>query len=181
MTFPLLLVLAAATAEEIPLPFERAVVHSATEPGGQGVFARLARDVVVVAAPPMDKRALAVAYALGAAPEPSEFVFPKFRAGEKVCALSVGPLLDSPDKVTVRSFTQRGEELELLIEHTQVRLEGAQLRRNITSRPMVEVPISLPAGTYRLSVIWKAVPRMPDGKPLDVADVTHVCKFTVGP
>lgn len=176
---PVLFLLLALADEGESLPIEKAVVHTASEPGGQGVFARLSRDVVVVASPPADKRALAVAYALGAAPEPSEFVFPKFRSRDKICALTVGPLLDSPDQVTVKSLTRRGEELELLIEHTQVRAEGAQLRRNIIKRPMVEAPISVPAGTYRMTVIWKPIPTREADKPFALEPVKHVSKFTI--
>ena len=76
---------------------------------------------------------------------------------------------------------RRGDRLELEILHTAVRLQGAQLRRNIIWRPMVEVPLELPPGRYQLEVTWRAVAALPNGKPLDAPPITRSVRFVVLP
>ena len=58
-----------------------------------------------------------------------------------------------------------------------MRPQGARLRRNIRWRPMVQVPLALPAGRYTLEVVWRAVDAVPDGKPLDAPALTQTLRF----
>ena len=90
-------------------------------------------------------------------------------------------MLDGPDKVRPARLARRGTQIELEILYTAVRLQGASLRRNICWRPLVQVPLQLPAGCYRLKVVWRAVAELPDGKPLEVPSRTAVTAFEVLP
>lgn len=107
-----------------------------------------------------------------------------FPVGLSLAVLSLGPVLDSPDQFTAESFTRKGDTLTLNIVYTNVRLRGAQLRRNICWRPIMAVPLNIPAneaGKLKLVVTWTALESIPDGKPLhEVKPRTDELLFEIG-
>lgn len=74
--------------------------------------------------------------------------------------VSVGPELDSPDKVHIKRLVRRGDAIELEIVHTK----ADAVDRNVPWRPLVEVPLTLPEGKYTVTVTWRAVKSIPDGE-----------------
>jgi RNA polymerase sigma factor (sigma-70 family) len=102
-----------------------------------------------------------------------------FKAPASLYILAKGPQLDSPDEAAVARFTRRGGRLELEIRYTSAVLAGKELLRNVPWRPLAEVSVALPAGRYDLTVTWRAVQSLPDGKPYDVKPTVHTVAFTV--
>jgi hypothetical protein len=156
------------------MPLDRAKVHRPAKVADRRAFQRLGEAVVVVTAPPKQMATLAEAFARAQSDKA-----PAFRVKPPVAVLATGPELDSPDRVEPRRLALKGQELALEIAHTAVRTQDVQLRRNIRWRPMVEVPLDLPTGSYTLEVTWRAVDRVPDGKPLEAPPVTRTVRFEV--
>ena len=101
-----------------------------------------------------------------------------FAAGTKLVVLSTGPLLDGPDQIAVHPMLRHGNQLDLEIAHTQVRLQDAPMLRNVTWRPIVEVALpELPAGRYQLLVRWQPLASLPDGTPLSSTGTIQALSF----
>ncbi|MHC4718415.1 MAG: hypothetical protein ACYS5V_15690 [Planctomycetota bacterium] len=158
------------------MPLDRARVHRPAKSADRRAFQRLGEAVVIVTDPPKEMAGLAEAFAKAKSDKA-----PAFRVKPPVAVLATGPGLDSPDRVVPRRLARKGQEVTLEIVHTAVRTQGVRLRRNIRWRPMVEVPLDLPAGSYTLEVAWRAVDRLPDGKPLKTPPVTRTVRFEVLP
>jgi len=163
----LLCALLAVSAEDQPkavkLP-DNALVHRPHRANDRVLFAALAETVAVVADLPQDSPrdlSLLAKKFTEAAGKPAIL-----RQGASLAILSAGPMLDGPDKVLVKSLTQKQDRIELEILHTAVRSQGARLRRNIRWRPLVEIPLQLPAGHYQVMVTWRAVVDLPEGEAL---------------
>ena len=114
-----------AADREMKLPIERAVIHQ--EPGNNQLEA-----TGIVANSWADHRLMGVAFteATALAKEGK----PRVPKGGNLSLLSMGPMLDSPDQVTVKSFVRRGNRLALEVDYTNAVAEGAQLRRNMPNR-----------------------------------------------
>jgi len=158
------------------MPLDDAVVLRPAHVADREAFASLPEAVAVVAAPPGELAELAKTFAKAVADKSG-----LFRGPSPAHALATGPELDGPDKVALRRLVRRGTELELEVVHTAVRAQGAQLRRNIRWRPMVQVPLKLPSGRYELKVTWRALAALPDGKPLETPRLTRSVKFELLP
>jgi len=172
---PLIWLLIASAAEsDAHLPLDGAIVHRPPHVTHREAFGKLPEAVVVVPHAPQDPSALAKAFA-----EAAKAKAQTLPAGKPVVLLATGPWLDGPDKVAPRRLTRRGGKLDLTIVHTAVRRQGAKLRRNIRWRPMVQVPLDLPAGAYTLEVTWRAVDAVPDGKPLEAPALAHTTRFAL--
>ena len=152
-----------------------AVVHRPPHVTHREAFGKLPEAAVVVPRAPRDPLALAKAFAEAAKAKAP----PNLPAGKPVVLLATGPWLDGPDKVAPHRLTRRGGKLALTVVHTAVRRQGAQLRRNIRWRPMVQVPLALPAGAYTLKVTWRALDAVPKGKPLEAPELTQTTRFEV--
>jgi len=94
--------------------------------------------------------------------------------------LTVGPVLDSPDKVLAGEYSRSGKTLTLKITHTNVRKQGLQLRRNFIWRPLVAVPYSPKMSDQEVTVTWTALESLPDGKPLKTEAVVVTCPTRLG-
>jgi RNA polymerase sigma factor (sigma-70 family) len=92
---------------------------------------------------------------------------------------AAGPVLNSPDEAAVVKLTRRGGRLDLEIVYTNALARGEVLKRNIPWRPLAEVPAELPPGRYELTVTWRAVEKLPDGKPHDIKPIVSTVAFTV--
>lgn len=86
--------------------------------------------------------------------------------------LAAGPTLDRPDAVEVHCLTQKDDELVLQVFHTSARLTGTPLRRNVRWRPLVQVPVVLAPGKWKVRIEWTPYSKLPDGKPLGKPSVT---------
>ena len=86
-----------------------------------------------------------------------EYILPPNFEGSIV---SLGPELDSPDKVHIKRLVRRGDAIELEIVHTKADV----VDRNVPWRPLVEAPLTLPEGNYTVTVTWRAVESVPDGE-----------------
>jgi hypothetical protein len=102
-----------------------------------------------------------------------------FSTVEPMFAVSPGPLLDNTDFALVKSFTRRGNDLELTVVHTSARQAGMRLMRNIPWQPVVFAPTDLPAGDYTMKVKWIALETLPDGKPHAKQAEPQGIQFTV--
>jgi len=158
------------------MPLDNAVVHRPTHITKRKVLAGLPEGLVVVTSPAEDVVALAKQFRKAAAAE-----HPVVREGVTLCILAAGPMLDGPDKVQPGKLVRRGSRIELEILHTAVRLRGAQLRRNIIWRPLVQVTLELPAGRYQVEATWLAVAALPDGKRLEAPPRVNSTRFAVLP
>lgn len=92
-------------------------------------------------------------------------------AGQPVTLLSVGPLLDSPDRVEIRSLRCSPGAVEIDIETGASRRQGVQLRRNVRWHPLARLALRLPPGDYAVRVNWRpadplAVPEGQGSPPL---------------
>ena len=174
LLFWLLLVLVSEGPSQTMMPLDRARVHRPAKAADRQAFQRLGEAVVVISDPPKEMARLAEAFARARSDKA-----PVFRVKPPVAVLTTGPELDGPDRVEPRRLARKGQVLALEIAHTAVRTQGVQLRRNIRWRPMVEVPLDLPAGSYTLEVTWRAVDKLPDGKPLEAPPLTRAVRFEV--
>ena len=67
---------------------------------------------------------------------------------EPLTLLSVGPLLDSPDRMEARRVRCTPGLLEVDIDVSASRQQGVQLRRNVGWHPLAMLALSLPAGDF---------------------------------
>ena len=136
---------------------------------------KLPTDIAILEALPEDPDSLLTAYREGFAANQAIHA-----AGQHIYALCAGPLLDQPDRVEPLPLKRIGRDFSLLVMHTQVRLTGAQLRKNIVWRPLIEVrlPGPLDPGRYVIDVVWQARRSLPDGPAL-AAPVTTSRTFEV--
>jgi hypothetical protein len=81
-------------------------------------------------------------------------------AGLKLNLVATGPLLGAADQVAVRRLVRRGQRLEMEVVYTRT----DPVDRDASWRPVVQVPLDLPVGPYRLAVSWRAVEAVPNGK-----------------
>lgn len=170
-----LLVTSAAGGEpEVTMSLEQAAVHRPARVADCDAFDKLPEAVVVLEDAPADLQGLAKAFAAAVAAKAAVV-----RSGCSLYALATGPMLDGPDKVQPRRLVRRGAQVELEVVHTAVRLQGARLRRNIRWRPMVQAPLDLPPGRYRLRVTWRALAMLPNGRPLKAPARTASVSFEI--
>ncbi|HVS37510.1 MAG TPA: sigma-70 family RNA polymerase sigma factor, partial [Gemmataceae bacterium] len=92
--------------------------------------------------------------------------------GPNLAILAVGPVLHSGeaprsgDEAAAVSLKRHGEELHLEMAYAEGRIAG----KAVPWRPLVQVPVDLAPGSYRLTVTWQARKSLPDGEALrDVA------------
>lgn len=137
----------------------------------------LAGGVAVVKGVPQGWSELASAYSLAGQGNGLPL-----RATEKMSIVAVGPYLDGPDRVQLRSLQQKGSELQLEIVYSSARASGATLMRNIVWHPVALVPLSLRPGAYHLIVTWQAVKALPSTAPealRQVKDVVQEASFKI--
>lgn len=169
----ILVLLVAAESPAVELPLDKGVVHHPPFVTHRQAFERLSEAAVVVSKAPDAPLDLAQCFADAAArKEP-------FRGQSPVTLLATGPMLDGPDKVLLRRLVREGDQITLEVAHTAVGTTGAPLRRNISWRPMVQVPLDLPAGRYEMKVVWQPVSAIPDGKNLPIPRVTQSTKLEI--
>jgi hypothetical protein len=103
------------------------------------------------------------------------------KSGQAWSIVAIGPILDSPDQVRVRNGTLKNGMFYIEVVHTNVRAEGATLRRNIPWRPILRLPIpkSLLPGQYEVEVIWQALESLPSGKPLSISHRAGPISFSI--
>ncbi len=162
-------------AEQVMLPNE-AKVHRPVQADDRRAFTALPQTLLVADSPIKDPADLLQRFAGAAASEPDPF-----RAHKPFFILTPGPVLDGPDKVLVRSVVLRESQVHVEIVHTAVRLQDVPLRRNVRWRPVVEVPLKLPAGRFQIKVTWRAVDGLPDGKPLGPPPASSTLEVEVQP
>ncbi|MGE3805087.1 MAG: RNA polymerase sigma factor [Gemmataceae bacterium] len=131
--------------QEVELPINKAMVHRLDEPRELG-------QAAVLSHVPQDPKELAARFA--ACWKTGEATV---EAGEPMSLLCSIGMLNLPDKVRVRRLTRTGNELHLEIDYTNVVQDGVPLLQNIAYVALVEVPVELPARTYRLHVSWTKV------------------------
>jgi hypothetical protein len=170
----LLLAAAQQAQPEVDMSLASAVVHRPLNVADREAFKALAEGVVVLASLPEKPSELAEAFAGAVATGRSA---PNVSLTSHL--LATGPILDGPDRVLPHRLIRRGSQFELEILHTAVRLQDAQLRRNIIWRPLVEVPLSLSPGSYSVRVTWRAVTELPNGEPLESSPRVHSMKFVI--
>jgi len=154
----------------------RAVVHRPSSALERERFNKLKEGIVVVLERPTSLNLLADEYesVLGK----SDNIL-QLSGAKHVTILSVGPLLDSPDKISIRNITCAKGLIELDVVYTKVRTLGVHLRRNIRWRPLVETTFQLKPVNLQVRIIWNAVRSMTDMKPLDVQQIRHEASYIV--
>jgi hypothetical protein len=105
----------------------------------------------------------------------------KFHVAEALSAVSIGPVLDSPDKVELQDFARIDNRLVLRIDYTRIRMTDITLPRNLPWRPMLvaPVPTGLTPGRYEVEAVWRAVSAIPGGHPLPVDDLRQGCHLEI--
>ena len=161
---------------KVVMSLNDAIVHRPARAVDRKRFADLTGVVVVAGALPANLSGLAKMFVQAAAAKPRAF-----RENQTLFVLAAGPMLDGPDKVLPRSLIRRKDRLELEILHTSARLQGVQLRRNIRWRPVVQVPLKLPPGRFRIQVVWRAVAGLPKGKALKAPPKISSAEIEVRP
>ena len=123
---------------------------------GDPVFWDLPEGVAVlpasIAAPAALRDAFLAARALAGEPH--------FARGLGLNAVSLGPVLDGPDHVGLRELSVAHDPLLLHIAYTRVRHSGAELRRNVSWRPLLAVALpatALAPGPHELRAAWQEV------------------------
>lgn len=86
-------------------------------------------------------------------------------ANQPLTLLSVGPLLDSPDRMEARRVRCTPGLLEVDIDVSASRQQGVQLRRNVGWHPLAMLALGLPAGDYLVRVNWHAATPAREGRP----------------
>jgi hypothetical protein len=161
------------------MPVDKAVVFRSGSEEERAATIDLPEEAAVVADAPEALKDKAAAYREAFA----LFLLGKgkatFAAGAHISILAAGPRLDSPDQAAVAKLTRRDDRLDLELVYTSATAMGLLLKRNVTWRPLVQVPVDLPAGTYSLTVTWRAVAALPDGKGLDVMPSVSKYDFVV--
>jgi len=170
----LLLAAAPQSQPEVAMSLENAVVHRPPNVTDRRAFRALEEAVVVLDNPPAAPSALAKAFTKATGAGPS-----KFDVSSPAHLLATGPILDGPDRVLPHPLVRRRNQLDLEVLYTAVRLQDVRLRRNIIWRPMIQVPLQLPPGSYRLKVTWRAVAKLPDGEPLKTPPRVRSVEFAV--
>lgn len=104
---------------------------------------------------------------------------PQLRKTQRLSVVTVGPVLDSPDKVQLRDFTRGDGRLILRIDYTRIRMTGITMPSSLPWRPILvaPVPTGLTRGRYEVEAVWRAVSAIPDGNPLPVADLHETFHF----
>lgn len=104
-----------------------------------------------------------------------------FREPASLSVVSIGPVLDSPDKVQLRNFGRDGTRLSLWIEYTRVRMTDVTLPRSLPWRPLLIVPVSagLASGRHKVEAIWNAVSAIPGGRPLAIDNRHETFHFDI--
>ena len=156
------------------MSLDGAKAHRPAKAADREAFAALGDADVVVSSAPKDMAKLAAAFSEALSGKPAAF-----RVKPPAALLTMGPELDGPDKVKPLRLVRKGHGVTLEIVHTRVREQGVQLRRNIRWRPMVEVPLDLPSGSYTLQVTWRGVESLTEAKPLKGSPVTRTVRFEV--
>jgi RNA polymerase sigma-70 factor (ECF subfamily) len=87
------------------------------------------------------------------------------KAGLNLNVLATGPILQAPDQVAVRSLVRLGGLLELEIAYARSQTKI----KSVSWRPLVQVPVDLPPGSYKLLVTWREVASVPAGKLIKLA------------
>jgi len=105
----------------------------------------------------------------------------QFQQTAALSAVSVGPVLDSPDKVRLRDFARSDRRFDLRIDYTRIRMMDVTLPRSLPWRPILVAPIpaGLTPGRYEVGAVWRALSAIPDGPPLPVADLREGAHFEI--
>jgi len=105
----------------------------------------------------------------------------QFHETAALSAVSVGPVLDSPDKVRLRDFARSDRRFDLRIDYTRIRMMDVTLPRSLPWRPILVAPIpaGLTPGRYEVGAVWRALSAIPDGPPLPVADLREAAHFEI--
>jgi hypothetical protein len=88
------------------------------------------------------------------------------RSEKTLFLLAAGPMLDGPDRVEVHELKTQNEAVTLRVWHTSARASGTKLRQNIQWRPLVQVPIELSPGKWKIVAEWSPRASLPDGKAM---------------
>lgn len=104
-----------------------------------------------------------------------------FAGGSRLQIVSVGPLLDQPDRVTARLLQRVDGEFRLQIEFTRVRREADRpLFKNLVWRPLVQAPLAaLPVGSHRVAVQWRVVDSASGRKLPKLAPLSQSTTFEI--
>src|SRR5262249_53985846 len=145
------------------LPIDQAIVHrmeQKTSDKSSGV-AGVVENPPVLAKLTREEEVKALRHLLYKAVESGDQGNPEVRAGSKLNILAEGPLLCAPDdRVAVQGLVRRPGLLELELFYTRADLSKARGYWH----PMIQIPVDLPPGPYELSVTWRQVDSLPDGK-----------------
>ncbi len=146
-----------------------------------GSFRALPEGAVVLREPPYDRVAITEAYneahALGKKGEVA------IHSGAALSIMSAGPLLPPNTQVVVRHMVRHGQRIELEIVHAPYPIQSEEAPIGENWRPLVVVPLLLPAGTYELKTTWRSFERPPptvrleESKPLDQPPVEYLYTF----
>jgi len=135
-----------------------------------------AATVGVVADAPTSPESLSAALAALSGRSSAEF-----SKTAELKAVSIGPVLDSPDKVQVSQFSRVDRRFILEIDYTRMRMSGVTMPSSLAWRAMVvaPVPAGLSAGHYEIEAVWRAVSAISGGSRLPVADLRQAFRFDI--
>jgi RNA polymerase sigma factor (sigma-70 family) len=157
------------------LPIDQAIVHriEQKESDKYSGAAAIIENPPVLDKPPREE-VKALRHLLNKAVESGDQGNAEVKAGAKLNILAIGPMLYAPDRVAVQGLVRRPGLLELEVFYT--RTDGAKARGYW--HPLIQIPVDLSPGPYELSVIWRQVESLPDGK-LRNQYAVHTFDFTV--
>jgi RNA polymerase sigma factor (sigma-70 family) len=143
------------------LPIDQAIVHRVEQKESD----KYAGAAVVIENPPvLDKppreEVKALRHLLNKAVASGDQANVEVQAGSKLNILAIGPMLYAPDRVAVQGLVRRPGLLEMDVFYT--RTDSVKARGYW--HPLIQVPVDLAPGPYELSVIWRQVESLPDGK-----------------
>jgi hypothetical protein len=125
------------------------------------LYQALPDGAVVVTSPPQENKALAAFFR--AAHARSARGEAEVQPVGGLSVLTTGPEDWTVGFAAVHRLVCRGRQLELEVHCTLARGDAANRSRWMWGRPLVLVPLLLPAaGTYQLEVRWRNIPKEPD-------------------
>jgi RNA polymerase sigma factor (sigma-70 family) len=170
---------APADEKEI-MPIDKAVVYRIGQSQGPaGPFVPLSEGAVVVGdrGDGADANVLLFNIAL-ARSKKEDLTVP---SGPNLALLAAGPVLVSPDDAAVVGLTRSGDNLDLQLAYTSAVASGKMRKTDEPWRPLVQVPVVLGPGRYKLTVTWQARKSLPAGEAWKVAPTVTKCEFAVLP
>lgn len=178
------------TVTVVPAGFKPGRVMAAQPSAGASVTHRLEFDannpnlvlslpagVATIDSPPANPEGLAVSYRTVLLAGGGR----TYRSSSKLYIVSAGPLLDHADRVNTGGLERKDGRFTLAILYSSARLRGAEIRKNVAWRPLIQValPEGLAPGRYQIEVSWQAVEPVPNGKPLDTPPLVLSTSFEI--